>query len=138
MQASDLSRVKEIDRAAFSAEEQYGDAVYDEMLQSACSIVIEALDGVVAGYVFAGTEREDSNGSAFGYVRSIAVHPDFRRKGYARALLEAVVQGGDGDIDLFVDEENSPAIELYQRLGFKFAERSAIAPYRRRMVLERK
>ena len=108
MRVSDLDRIKEIDAVAFTAEEQYGNAVYEQMLRSGRSFVEETLDGVLAGYVFVGAEREDSSSDAFGYVRSVAVHPDYRRRGYGRALLEAVIERGDRDI---------------------------IAPQRRRMVL---
>lgn len=128
MRVSDLDRIKEIDRVAFSDEEQYGDAVYERMLQSGRSAVAETPDGVVVGYVFVGAESQDSKGAAFGYVRSIAVHPDYRRRGYARAMLDAVIERGEGQIDLFVDEANGPAIRLYQRLGFQPAEFDRTAP----------
>jgi ribosomal protein S18 acetylase RimI-like enzyme len=136
MRVSDLDRVKEIDRVAFSADEQYGDAVYEQMLQSSRSVVAETLDGVVVSYVFVGAERQDTNGDAFGYIRSVAVHPGYRRHGYGKAMLEAVVERADREIDLFVDEANQPAISLYQRLGFQLAEVSPTGARRRRMVLE--
>jgi ribosomal-protein-alanine N-acetyltransferase len=137
MRVSDLDRIKEIDRLAFSAEEQYGDAVYERMPQYGLSVVVETLDGEVVGYAFVGAERQDSNGDAFGYVRSVAVHPDYRRRGYGTVLLEAVIERGEREIDLFVDERNETAIRLYQRLGFQLAEVSTTRPQRRRMVLER-
>lgn len=136
MLVSDLDRIKEIDRVAFSAEEQYGDAVYERMPQCGRSVVAETPDGEVVGYAFVGEENEDSNGYAFGYVRSMAVHSDYRRRGYGRALLEAVIDSGEREIDLFVDERNEPAIRLYQCLGFQLAEVSRTTSKRRRMVLE--
>jgi ribosomal protein S18 acetylase RimI-like enzyme len=136
MRVSDLDRIKEIDRVAFSAEEQYGDAVYERMPQCGQSVVAETPDGEVVGYAFVGAEKHDSNGDAFGYVRSVAVHPDYRRRGYGRALLEAVIERGEHEIDLFVDERNEAAIGLYQCLGFQLGEVSPTAPQRRRMVLE--
>jgi hypothetical protein len=77
MRAGDLDRIKEIDRVVFSAGEQYVDAVYEGMPESSLSVVAETPDGCVVGYVFVGKESQDSNGDAFGYVRSIAVHPDY-------------------------------------------------------------
>jgi ribosomal protein S18 acetylase RimI-like enzyme len=135
MRASDVDRIKEIDRVAFPSEEQYDDAVYEQMPQSGLSVVAETPDGHVVGYLFVSAESHDSNGDAFGYVRSVAVHPDYRHRGYGRALLEAII-GRDGrKVDLFVEEGNKPAIRLYQSLGFQPAEISPIAPHRRRMVL---
>jgi ribosomal protein S18 acetylase RimI-like enzyme len=137
IRAADLERIKEIDRVAFSANDQYGDAVYEQMLQSNRSVIAETPDGVVAGYVFVGAARQAGGGDVFGYVRSVAVHPEYRRRGYGRALMEEVIERGGRDIviDLFVEEENADAIRLYQSLGFQPAEVSPFAPQRRRMVL---
>jgi ribosomal protein S18 acetylase RimI-like enzyme len=137
MRVCDLDRIKEIDRVVFSAEEQYGDTVYERMPQSGLSVVVETTGGGVIGYAFVGSETRDANGDAFGYVRSVAVHPDYRRRGYGTALLEAVIERGEHEIDLFVDERNEAAIRLYQRLGFQPAEVSPAIPQRRRMVLAR-
>ena len=49
------------------------------------------------------------------------VSPDHRRQGYATALLEAVIEGADCEVDLFVDESNEAAIRLYEALGFRMA-----------------
>lgn len=55
-------------------------------------------------------------------VVNVAVHPDFRRRGIARGLMQqvtAMVQQRDGrDILLQVDKHNSSAIALYQSLGY--------------------
>jgi hypothetical protein len=44
---SDLKRIKEIDSLVFSADDQYDEAVYDEMLHSGLSVVAADGDGVV-------------------------------------------------------------------------------------------
>ncbi len=57
------------------------------------------------------------------YIDKVAVHPDFRRQGIARELVrylidEAVKQSGEF-VTLEVRESNTPAIALYQKLGFE-------------------
>jgi len=55
-------------------------------------------------------------------VANVAVHPEHRRRGIARALMEMAVEkieGRDGrEILLQVEESNAAAIALYDQLGF--------------------
>ncbi|MBX3056648.1 MAG: GNAT family N-acetyltransferase [Anaerolineae bacterium] len=55
-------------------------------------------------------------------VVNVAVHPDFRRRGIARGLMQqvtAMVRQRDGrEILLQVDKNNSSAVSLYQSLGY--------------------
>ena len=58
-----------------------------------------------------------------GNIVNVATHPDFRRRGYASALLDALLEYSysQGDIDqlfLEVRESNEPAISLYSSKGF--------------------
>ena len=64
---------------------------------------------VVARTVAAG-ERE---------ILNLAVVPDFRRKGVARALLDSTLRAFRGDVFLEVRESNGVAQEFYKSLGFK-------------------
>ncbi len=58
-----------------------------------------------------------------GQITNIATHPDYRRQGYGRAVVEALVKhakmNGLDSISLEVRESNKAAIELYTKLGFK-------------------
>lgn len=58
-----------------------------------------------------------------GQITNIATHPDYRRCGYGKAVVEALIKyaknNGLDSISLEVRESNSAAIELYSRLGFK-------------------
>lgn len=58
-----------------------------------------------------------------GQITNIATHPDYRRQGYGRAIVEALIKysknNGINSISLEVRESNRAAIELYSRLGFK-------------------
>lgn len=55
-------------------------------------------------------------------IANVAVHPDFRRRGIARALTQRAVQHARekkvNNIWLHVREDNPGAIELYSKLGF--------------------
>ncbi len=58
-----------------------------------------------------------------GQITNIAAHPDYRRRGYGRAIVEALIKyakmNGLDSISLEVRESNKAAIELYGKLGFK-------------------
>jgi hypothetical protein len=56
-------------------------------------------------------------------VANVAVHPDFRRQGIARDLMETVVQSveeqGGRELLLQVRQDNVAAIRLYESIGFR-------------------
>ena len=58
-------------------------------------------------------------------ILNLAVAPEFRRKGVARALFEHAMRNFSGDVFLEVRESNGLAIELYKSLGFKELSRRA-------------
>jgi ribosomal protein S18 acetylase RimI-like enzyme len=59
-------------------------------------------------------------------ISNVAVHPDYRRRGIARGLmqvsLDAVRERGGGYVALEVKAGNSAAYGLYRGLGFRFVE----------------
>lgn len=65
---------------------------------------------------------------AVGYIKRVVVHPDFRARGLARQLMQHVVAYAHEQLhlaalDLLVWEENSPAVRLYESLGFQLQHR---------------
>ena len=58
-----------------------------------------------------------------GQITNIATHPDFRRQGYGKAIVESLIKyakyNGLDSISLEVRESNQAAISLYTKLGFK-------------------
>ncbi len=143
---SDLARIKEIDRAAFSPEDQYGEATYLKMLDSGLSLVAVDDAEFIVGYAFLQRLQEwpweDLSDLStrptcmpHSHVRSIAVDPSRQRNGYGRAILRSVIEAATNSVDLLVDESNEPALRLYESLGFKPAEMCATVPPKRRMAL---
>jgi len=128
MLAADVPSIKRIDRASFPAHEQYDGGTYDQMLQSGLSLVALDVDKTV-GYAFVQM-------NPYTHVRSLAIHPGHRRRGFGRALMATVIRNGKHEVDLLVDEANLPAICLYETLGFAAAEMCPTVPPKRRMVLK--
>lgn len=61
--------------------------------------------------------------SQVGYIKRVVIHPDYRRHGIARQLMQALIAFAREQhlhfLDLHVFEQNLPAIGLYDSLGFK-------------------
>ena len=57
-----------------------------------------------------------------GHITQICIHPEYRRRGMARGLLELAafhfMRTGVGEVSLTVTEENAPAVELYLEQGY--------------------
>jgi ribosomal-protein-alanine N-acetyltransferase len=95
--------------------------------------LVAEMNGTVVGYIMTRVDRGFdyySSHRAFaekGHVISIAVLPHARRRGIGEGLLrraiEAVKRRGVKEVYLEVRVSNSPAINLYHKLGFKIARR---------------
>ena len=59
------------------------------------------------------------------HLMNVAIHPDHRRRGIARRLIERLFEetGPQGRITLEVRISNTAAIEMYERFGFRHAGR---------------
>lgn len=68
----------------------------------------------VVGFLVARTLAADEH-----EILNLAVAPDFRRKGVARALLDSALAGFRGAVFLEVRESNETAKKFYKSLGFK-------------------
>ena len=95
---------------------------------SAKSLELLTKDGIGVGMIC----RKDGIVCAYGgmlvavdegQITNIATHPDFRRMGYGKAVVEALIKYAKNNrldsISLEVRESNKAAIELYSGLGFK-------------------
>jgi ribosomal protein S18 acetylase RimI-like enzyme len=64
-------------------------------------------------------------------ILGVATHPDFRRSGYARSVVSAMMhymanQGGSHSV-LFTDKDNRAAQSCYQGLGFRITGKYFVA-----------
>lgn len=127
---ADLAAIAELDRRSFAPDEQYDDVFYDEIFASHAFEVLGVADGSerIAGWALIDTRCEPVR------IRSLAVHPEFRRRGIATALIRSVVDRHGPGIDLLVKPDNAAAIALYRKLGFTAGALDPQMPERLRMV----
>ena len=105
---------------AFEGFSETGRATYRRMLDKIC---------IDAKYVAIKEHGEiiavASSASERGYmlIQNVVVNPDFRRKGYGRALCKALISQGKKDgaktAWLQVVQSNEAAYRLYESLGFR-------------------
>ncbi|HEY5745207.1 MAG TPA: GNAT family N-acetyltransferase [Chryseolinea sp.] len=99
-------------------------AWYDDKMKNDIPVLIAEVNGHVAGFASYGEFRTRP---AYKYTveHSVYVHPDFRKRGIARKLLEALIAiAKQKDIHLLVagiDGENAVSIRLHEQLGFEHA-----------------
>lgn len=115
MSAVHVPQVAALEKLCFSdpwSEKSIASELDNEL---ACWLVAVE-NGTVAGYVGSQTVMGESD------MMNLAVHPDFRRKGTAAMLVNALVHrlkaGGSRCLTLEVRVSNEPAKNLYRKLGF--------------------
>lgn len=110
--ASDLDVLVAIEDQSFKAPNW----AREDFLKHEC--LVAECDGKVTGFVvfreiFAG----DAETLAEREILNIAVAPEHRGKGLAKALMAEILRGS-GEFFLEVRESNSAARQLYRKLGF--------------------
>ena len=125
--AADLTKVIMINRRCLP--ENYTYFFFNSILQNyPRTFLVAEVDGDIAGYIMCRVERGFSklsklNLTRVGHVISIAVLPEYRRRGIAKALLTRAMkvlkeEYGCEEVYLEVRVSNRPAISLYRKLGF--------------------
>jgi len=113
MEARDLPSVMEID--ALSLPRPWSAAIWRGELESPYALYLVVEDG---GEVFGHIGVRHVSGEL--HITTIAVRPEYRRRGHARALIGAALAAYPhaSRVHLEVRPTNAEAIALYESLGF--------------------
>lgn len=118
LEYNDLDRISEIEAKSFSMPWKKED--FKELIDSNNSVyMVVTVDSVpvgTAGYTYNGFE---------GYINNVVIDSDYRGKGLSVKLMEALLEYGRSkginDYTLEVRVSNTPALKLYEKLGFESA-----------------
>jgi len=115
MNAGQLAQIAALEKICFS--DPWSENSIASELDNKLAHWLVALEGeTVAGYIGSQTVMGETD------MMNVAVHPDFRRKGIAEALINSLVEDLKAmescSLTLEVRASNAPAIALYEKLGF--------------------
>ena len=115
MNETHVSAVAELEKLCFSAPWSER-SIASELTNEYSLWLVEERDGVAVAYVGSQSCPPEAD------VMNVAVAPAFRRQGIGEglmvALMDALRDKGMESLTLEVRASNSPAIALYDRLGF--------------------
>lgn len=116
MQPCHARAVAELEKVTFSSP--WSEKALIDSLDKGIFLVYEK-DGQVLGYAGAYSAGDEAA------VTNIAVFPEYKRQGIGEALTKELIKraalSGKKTVCLEVRVSNSPAISLYEKLGFKTA-----------------
>jgi ribosomal-protein-alanine acetyltransferase len=117
---ADLDALVALERRFFTSDHQISPRSFRRFLVSPKStLIVAGVDGSVAGCVLVNYRK----GSGLARLYTIAVDPNFRRRGIARRLLAAAEQDakrrGCSVMRLEVREDDAGAIALYESSGYR-------------------
>ena len=112
-----MPRILRIERASFGSE-AWPRRYFLEMYRDCRDFfVVAKAGGRVAGYAVACAEKRNAE------IASLAVHPDYRRRGVADALMRHTLRelgaAGVRRVELMVRTGNTGGAQLYRSLGFR-------------------
>lgn len=115
MKASHVAEIAQLEKICFS--DPWSENSVASELENKLSYWLVAVEaGQVAGYIGSQTVCGETD------MMNVAVHPDHRRKGIAEALILALIDQlkamESHCLTLEVRASNTPAISLYEKLGF--------------------
>ena len=117
MRPADLSDVLAIERASFSMPWSRGAFLYEIEQNQVARCWVGREDGRVVGYICLWDVADEL------HITNVAVHPEARRRGVGRALLDSVFEraraAGSRVVLLEVRPSNVEALALYESFGFR-------------------
>lgn len=115
MLPDDVGEVKALLDACFGSSAWSEQSILSELEKSDSYCTVAVKDGVIVGYL--AFEQIADEGS----IIEVAVHPDCRRQGIAKRLIESASDASEGLSEVFLEvrESNMPAVALYEGLGFE-------------------
>ena len=116
MNPAHVAQVAELEKLCFGTEAWSENSVASELNNPLALWLVAEEAGEVAGYIGSQSVKPESD------VMNVAVAPGFRRQGIAETLVNGLVEElrreGNESLTLEVRASNTPAIALYQKLGF--------------------
>ena len=116
MKAEHVLQVAALEKLCFA--DPWSEMSIASELQSIWSYWVVAVnDDQVVGYIGSQSSIDETD------IMNVAVHPDWRRRGIAEKLIDALIEElkkrGSHALLLEVRASNAPAIALYEKLGFQ-------------------
>jgi ribosomal-protein-alanine N-acetyltransferase len=120
--SADATWMAELHRSCFAEPQQWNaDALCSLMVLKTNTSLGLMVNHTGVGFIIGSLVADE------GEVLTLAIHPDHRRNGYAKLLIERLIEEGRPrgleKIFLEVIETNTPAIKLYGALGFEIISR---------------
>ena len=115
MNPAHVAQIAQLEKICFS--DPWSERSIASELDNKLAFWLVATEGdTVAGYIGSQTVMDETD------MMNVAVHPGFRRRGIAGALVNGLVDDlktkGSHCLTLEVRASNAPAIALYEKLGF--------------------
>ncbi len=115
MQIGDVSAIAELEKICFS-DPWSENSIASELNNRLSYWLVAEEDGVVVGYIGSQTVLDAAD------IMNLAVSPNHRQQGIGQALIQKLVshlqQSGVIALLLEVRVTNTPAIALYEKMGF--------------------
>ncbi|WP_405628907.1 GNAT family N-acetyltransferase [Streptomyces sp. NBC_01174] len=113
------------EQARHKTETDHATTLPDGMATRGMYFHVLVHDGAVVGHVWV-ARREVPDGDDLGYVFDVEVYEEYRGRGYGRALMhlaeDITLDAGLGVLGLHVFASNTPALRLYESLGYEVTQ----------------